>query len=350
MIKKIFKIVIAVLILFILLAGYFAYFGLTTTKFNSIIKDQVKKQSADLDIDIKKVKLHLDIKNLSIKIKTKNPKLILNNSKDIEINEISSNISILSYFQNKFAIKNLLISSKINDISSYIDLYKYINNSIQLIILKQVFKKGDAQLNININFDNDGKIRDNFNLSGKFLNTELRMPNNKNIKELNFKFNVKDKNYKFEKILFKFNEINFNSEFINIHKKKDKFYVNGNFKNKKNKINTDLILLIFNNNLEKFDFSNTRFESTSDFTFNISKKFKIKNLKINSKVSLDKLILKPDLNKIRNYIKDYNNLLNLKENKLNIKYSKKEFFIDGSSEIYIGENSKSLIKYQIKKK
>ena len=118
MIKKIFKIVIAVLILFILLAGYFAYFGLTTTKFNSIIKDQVKKQSADLDIDIKKVKLHLDIKNLSIKIKTKNPKLILNNSKDIEINEISSNISISSYFQNKFAIKNLLISSKINEISS----------------------------------------------------------------------------------------------------------------------------------------------------------------------------------------------------------------------------------------
>ena len=112
MIRKIFKIVIASLILFILLVGYFAYFGFTTTKFNSIIEEQVKKQSTNLDIDIKKVKLHLDLKNLSIKIKTKNPKLILNNSKDIEINEISSNISISSYFQNKFAMKNLSIKSK----------------------------------------------------------------------------------------------------------------------------------------------------------------------------------------------------------------------------------------------
>ena len=117
MIKKIFKILIAVLIIFILLVGYFAYFGFTTTKFNSIIKDQVKKQSVDLDIDIKKVKLHLDLKNLSIKIKTKNPKLVLNNSRDIEINEISSNISISSYFQNKFAIKNLSVKSKKNEIN-----------------------------------------------------------------------------------------------------------------------------------------------------------------------------------------------------------------------------------------
>jgi len=349
MIKKIFKILIAVLIIFILLVGYFAYFGFTTTKFNSIIKEQVKKQSVDLDIDIKKVKLHLDLKNLSIKIKTKNPKLILNNSKDIEINEISSNISISSYFQNKFAIKNLLINSKNNEINSYIDLYKYINNSIQLIILKQIFKKGDAQVNININFDDNGKIRDNFKVSGKFLNTELKIPNNKNIKELSFNFNFKDKNYKFKKILFKFNGINFSSELLNIHKKEEKFFVNGSLKNKKNKINTDLILLIFNNNLEKFDFSDTRFVSTSEFSFNLNKKFKIKNLEINSKLNLDKLITKPDLFKIKSYIKNYNNLVNLKENKLNIKYSKKEFTVDGSSEIYINENSKNLIKYQIKK-
>ena len=64
MIKKIFKIVIAVLILFILLAGYFAYFGVTTSKFNGIIKDQIKNQNSDLDIDLKKVKLHLDLKNI----------------------------------------------------------------------------------------------------------------------------------------------------------------------------------------------------------------------------------------------------------------------------------------------
>ena len=115
--------------------GYFAYFGVTTSKFNGIIKDQIRNQNSDLDIDLKKVKLHLDLKNISIKIKTKNPIIILNNSDNIELNEISSNISISSYFQNKFAIKKLSIKSKNNEISSYINFFKLKRISYNLFCL-----------------------------------------------------------------------------------------------------------------------------------------------------------------------------------------------------------------------
>ena len=109
MIKIFSKILIFVLTFFLLFIGYFTYFGFTTSKFNTIIKNQVKKQNNELDINLKKVKLHLDLKNFSIKIKTKNPKLILNKSKDIEINEISSNISISSYFQNNVYLLQLIL-------------------------------------------------------------------------------------------------------------------------------------------------------------------------------------------------------------------------------------------------
>ena len=349
MIKNFLKILILILILFLLFIGYFAYFGFTTSKFNSIIKDQIKKQNNDLDIDLKKVKLHLDLKNISIKIKTKNPKIILNNSNDIELKEISSSILLSSYVQNKFAIKNLSIRSKNNEISSYINFYRLTNNSIQLILLNQFVKSGMAQINADLNFDDSGKIKSNYNLTGKILNAKLQILNNKNIKELNFNFSIKDNDYKFEKILFRFNEINFNSEFLNIQKKNDKFFVKGNLKNKKNKINNDLILLIFNDNLENFDFSNTKFDSISEFTFDLSKKFKIRNLKVDSKLNLDELILKNDLYKIKNYIKNYNNFINLKENKLHIKYSKQKILIDGSSDFYIDDNFKNLIKFQIEK-
>ena len=349
MIKNFLKILILILILFLLFIGYFAYFGFTTSKFNSIIKDQIKKQNNDLDIDLKKVKLHLDLKNISIKIKTKNPKIILNNSNDIELKEISSSILLSSYVQNKFAIKNLSIRSKNNEISSYINFYRLTNNSIQLILLNQFVKSGMAQINADLNFDDSGKIKNDYNLTGKILNAKLQILNNKNIKELNFNFSIKDNDYKFEKILFRFNKINFNSEFLNIQKKNDKFFVKGNLKNKKNKINNDLILLIFNDNLENFDFSNTKFDSISEFTFDLSKKFKIRNLKVDSKLNLDELILKNDLYKIKNYIKNYNNFINLKENKLHIKYSKQKILIDGSSEFYIDDNFKNLIKFQIEK-
>ncbi len=349
MIKNFLKILILIFTLFLLFIGYFAYFGITTSKFNSIIRDQIKKQNSNFDIDLKKVKLHLDLKNISIKIKTKNPKIILNNSDNIELNEISSNILISSYFQNKFAIKKLSIKSKNNEITSYINFYRLANNTPQLILLNQVLKSGMAQINVDLSFDDSGKIKNNYSLTGKISNAELRIPKNKNIKELNFNFTVYDNNYKFEKILFKFNAIKFNSEFLNIQQKNDKFFVKGNLKNKKNKINSDIILLIFNNNLESFDFSNSKFDSTSEFSFDLSKKFKIRNLKVDSKLNLDELILKYDLYKIKNYIKDYNNLIKLKESKLNIKYLEKKFLIDGTSEFYIEENFKNLLNFKIVK-
>ena len=259
MIRKLFKTLLIILTLFLMLIGYLSYFGLTTSKFNSFIKDKIKKQNSDLDIDLKKVKLHLDLKNLSIKIKTKNPKIIIKNSEKIELNEISSNILLSSYFQEKFAIKNLLIESKKNEIKNYINFYKNIDNSLQLVLINQLIKNGKAQINIDLNFDDSGKIKKDYKLSGKVLNAEIKVQKNKILKDLNFDFLVKDKNYRLEKILFKFHKISFNSEFLNIEKKNKKFHINGNLKNKKNKINNDLILLIFNNNLENFDFSNSKF-------------------------------------------------------------------------------------------
>ena len=348
MIKNFLKVLTLILILLTIFLGYFAYFGITTSKFNKIIKDQIKNQNNNLDIELKKVKLHLNLKNISIQIKTKNPKIILSNSDNLELKEISSDISITSYFQNKFAIKNLSIKSKNNEIESYIDFYKLNNkNTFQIILLKQVLKGGIAKINADLYFDDLGKIKNNYTLTGKISNAKLQIPYN--IKKLNFNFTVKDNNYKVENILFEFNKIKFNSEILNIKQKNKKFHVNGNLKSEENKINNDLILLIFNNTLKNFDFSNSKFETNSEFSFDLSKKFKIENLKFNSILNLDKLILKYDLYKIKNYIKNYNNLIKLKKNKINIKYSEKKFLINGSGEFYIDEGSKNLLKFNISK-
>ena len=349
MIKNLIKIIFLILGLFTLFIAYFSYFGISTNKFNSIIKEQIKKQNNELDIDLKKVRLHLDLRNISIKIKTKNPKIILNNSKDIELKEISSSIFLSSYIKNKFAIKNLSIKSKNNEISSYINFYRLTNNSIQLILLNQFIKSGVAQINADLNFDEFGKIKNNYNITGKISNAKLQINNKKNIKKLNFNFSIKDKNYNLEKIFFSIDKINFNSEFLNIQKRKNKFFVKGNLKNEKNKIDNNLILLIFNKNLENFDFSNTKFDSISEFSFDLSKKLKIQNLKVETKLNLDEIILNNDLYKIKNYIKNYNNFVKLKENKFFIKYSKQKILLDGSSEFYINDDFKNLINFQIEK-
>ena len=348
MIKNLLKVAILLLISLFLFIGYFAYFGITTSKLNTFIKDQIKKKNNDLDIELKKVKLHLNLKNITIKILAKNPKIKLNNSAYLNLNEISTNISVFSYLQKKFAIKNLLIKSKSNEIQSYINFYKLNNkNTLQIFLLNQALKNGVAQINAELYFDDNGKIKNNYILSGKIINAELQIPNN--IKELNFDFTIKDKIYKLEKILFTMNKIKFNSEKLNIKKDNKKFYLDGNLKSEKSKINDELILLIFNKSFENIDFSNSRFNLNSDFSFELNKKFKIKNLKVNSKLNIDELILKTDFYPFVNYINNYNNSINLKDNELNINYSKQKYLIDGTSKFYIEKEYNNKMKYKISK-
>jgi len=349
MIKIFSKILIFVLTFFLLFIGYFTYFGFTTSKLNTIIKNQVKKQNNELDIDLKKVKLHLDLKNFSIKIKTVNPQIIINNSDNIDLVEISSSILISSYFQNKFVLKNLVIKTNENKISSYINFYRLSNSTLGYVLLNQLVKSGTAKINVDLNFDDFGKIKKNYNLKGKIINAEVQTPDNDNIKALNFNFSIKENDYKLDKILFKFKKINFNSEFLNIKQENNKFSIKGKLSNKKNKINNDLILLIFKNNFQNIDFSNSNFISNSEFTFDLNKKFKIKNLKISSKLNLDDLILKYESYKIKDFIKNYNNLISFKKSEINFKYSNEKFFIDGSSEYYIDKNFKDLIQFKIEK-
>ncbi len=349
MIKNIFKIIITISIIIILCIFYLSYFGINTSKFNSLIIDQIKNQNSKLDIDLKKIKLHLDLKNISIKIKTQNPALIINKSKIIDLDEISSNISIKSYFQNKFAIKNLSIRSKNNDIKDFIEFYRVSTNTPQIILLNQIIKKGNIKLKANLNFDQSGKVNKDYKISGNVTNAEFGLIKFKNIKGINFNFKITDKNYDLKNILFNLNKTKFNSDFINIQKKDKNFFFEGNLKNKNDNVDEDFFSFFFKNNLNNFDFSNSKFDSISKFSFNLSKKFKVKNLIINSDVNINELTFNHKIEKLKNYINGYENKVKLSKNKLKIKYENKKIILNGSSELYIAENEKNTIDFKILK-
>ena len=349
MIKKIFKIIILIVILIVLFIFYFAYFGLETSKFNSLIKEQIKKQNSELDINLNKVKLNLDLKNISIKIKTLNPTLVLANKNDIELEEISSNISIKSYFKDNFSIKNLSFNTSDNKIKDYINFYKLFNKTPQIILINNILKSGTVKISANLNFDKEGKIRKDYILSGSVKNAEITNLR-KNIKKLNFDFKITDRNYDLKKINFNFSEVLFNSDFLKIQKRNKLFFIEGNLKNKKNKLNNDFLKLFFHDeNLNKFDYLNSKFDSTSKFSFQLTNKFKIKNLILNSDLNLDELVLNYELDNIKNYLNEYDNNIKFEENKFKIKYKSNYFEINGTSELYIKEEKKNLLNFNITK-
>ena len=105
MVKNIIKFTSFVIILIITALLYLSYFGIETSKFNSEIKKQIKNKYDFVDLNFNKIKLLLDLKDLSVKLQTKNIDLNIYNNK-ITINKLSTKISIVSYFNNKFAIEN----------------------------------------------------------------------------------------------------------------------------------------------------------------------------------------------------------------------------------------------------
>ena len=114
MTKKIIKFLAFISTLLIIFCVYLVIFGLETTRFNSLIKKEVKNQNNRLSIDLKKVKLHLNLKNFSLKIKTNDPILIIDKDKKILLQEITSNIKITYYFRNKFILSKITIMTNYN--------------------------------------------------------------------------------------------------------------------------------------------------------------------------------------------------------------------------------------------
>ena len=55
MIKNIFKLIVIVIVFIIFIIFYLSFFGIKTSKFNSIIKEQVKKQNTQLNIELEEM-------------------------------------------------------------------------------------------------------------------------------------------------------------------------------------------------------------------------------------------------------------------------------------------------------
>ena len=71
MIKRFIKYSVYLLLIIIISLLYLTYFGVETKKFNQLIKDEIIKDNTDLDLEIKKVKLVLKPKTLSVGLETK---------------------------------------------------------------------------------------------------------------------------------------------------------------------------------------------------------------------------------------------------------------------------------------
>jgi len=330
MIKNIIKIISIIIAILLILIFYLNIYGINTTQFNSFIKKEINSYNNQLDIELKKVKLILNLKDFSLSIKTLDP-LLLYENQSIKLKELSTNLSIKAYLDKNFVIQKLFVKSDENEVKNLIKIYKSIKNSPQLYLLDKMFKKGLITANIIINFNEAGEINNDFSIYGTLTNTKIKFLNENNLNDLNFEFKIKKNNYILKNILFEFKDIGFESDQIKVNQKKGSYIINGNLKNNKNTINKNLISLFPSEYFEQFNFEKTSFNSDNNFSFNVNRKFKINDLKVNSKIYLDNLIYNNDSIKLKNYLPEYQGSISLNKNNFNINFSKNNLKIEGKS-------------------
>ena len=338
MIKRILYFIIILLITGI---SYLSYFGLSTNKFNSRIENKIKESYPNINVELQNVKILLDILKLSINLETKSP-IIFVGKEEIKLEEISTTYNIKSIFIKEFAISNLFFHTNRNKVKKIIKLIRANEDSPQLFILDKIVKDGDIKILAKFNFDDKGKlIQDDYEIISTISDLSLKLLNKAEVKNLSFNFNYTHNNIKLYKLSSDYSGLKLSSDSIVINKQNEKFLVKGNLKSLENTIPKEILSII----LKDYNFENVVLSSDSDFSFNISKKFKISNLKINSKINLKEINFNFVNKNIKKFIPNFDNNFKFFNHLININY-KDKIILDGSGEFQIGDQ-KDKIKYYV---
>ena len=329
MIKRILYFIIFLLIVSI---GYLSYFGISTNKFNSSIENKIKESYPNINVRLQNVKVLLDVFKLSLNLETKKP-VIFVGKEDIKLEEISTIYNIKSFFNKDFAISNLFFNTEANKIKKIIKLIRANKDSPQLFILEKIIKDGDVKILAKLKFDDSGKlIQDDYEIILTINDLHLKLLDKTEITNLSFNANYTNNNFRIYKLRSDYLGLKFSSDSINIEKQNENFLVKGNLKTLESSIPKDILSIV----IKDYNFENAALSSNSDFSFNIKKKFKISDLKINSKVNLKKVDLILENKNIKKYIPNFENNFKFLDHSINVKYENK-IIIDGVGEFQIGD-------------
>jgi len=336
-ISKFFLILIFLIGIFII---YLSTFGIETDKFNNQISNKILQIDKNLEVELKKIKLVLDPFSLKINIKTVGSKLKKKN-KIIEIENIITQISLKSLISNEFSIENLQISTKSLEIKNLISFLRSFQNTPELFVLEKIISKGYLIADIELEFNSNGKIKDNYKINGLIKDTKLSFLNKYDIQNLDFIFDFQENYLSISDVTFSLNNLKLLSEKILIKKINDQFSIGGNINNKNLDIDKKNIDLLIKPLLPKINLEKLKFSSNNNFLLKINKKFEVDDFTLESKISIDEFSIINTLN-LKNFLPNIKENLKFSDHELSIKYIEEGLYIEGNGDVLLQDNNDSL--------
>ena len=333
--KNIIKFLSTFSVLLILIISYLSLVGLNTKKFNNQIKEKVTQINKNLEIELKKIKLTLDPFNFKINAKTVGVN-ILYKKKPLELEYIKTQISLISLLKKKFVSSKLELSTRSILLKDLVSFIKTSANKPELFILENATKNGQVIVNMEVNFDENGNVKQDYKIKGSLKDGKIKLSKNYNFEKINFFLNVNNKIFSFKDLSFVTSKTKFFSNNLKIIQQKDNFLFEGEIENKNSNLNKELLELL-NLDSKNLNFINTNFFSKNKFSFNVDNKLKINDLNIISEIKVNKSEYpKPIL--LDNYFHDVNNLIDIKDHIIKIKYKKNDLLLKGSGKIKLDKD------------
>ena len=295
--KIIFRTLISIFFIISASVIYLSTIGIKTNKLNDQISNKIKNINENLDVELKDISILIDPFRFKINLKSLGVNLNYKN-KFIELESIQSEISIKSVFKNQFILTDLDISTKSVEIKKMISFLRAITNNPKLYIAEKFVKRGFLIADISLEFDNNGNIKKNYEIKGFVKEGKINFLKRYDFSQIDFTFEFFKDELKLDDFKLSLNDKKFFLSGVKVTKDTNKFLFSGNLDNKLIKIDEKEIQELFGSNISEYGFDEINFKSKNQFSFEITNKFKIRNLKINSNIKLDNFIFSRNLLKL----------------------------------------------------
>ena len=337
---RFFFLIIAILLLLVI---YLSTLGLETDKFNKLIKNEINKSNKSLNIELKKIQLKLDPINFNFSAKTIGTKIFYK-GKSLPLEYINAKISFLSLIKKKISSSKLEISTRSVLLKDLITLIRTTSNKPELFFLEESIKKGQVIIDIDLNLDDNGKIKQDYQINAILKDAKVGILKKYNFEKINFSLSANNNVFNFKDLSFTTNESDFFSENLEIIKDKKDYFIKGEIQNENSVLNKELLKL-FNINFNNIEISNVNYESKNIFSFNINNKFKIKNLTLDSDIFVSNLDYKRP-NIFNDYLQNKQDTFQIKDHNIKLIFKKDNLVVDGFGLIKT-ENKFDDIRYKV---
>ena len=262
---------------------FLTYFGLETDRFDGLIKGKANEVNRYVKLEFQKTKIHLNLREFNLAVKLQNPKILIKGN-EIHLSKLDMFLSLKSFFTSDFLLKRAEVAFVKNDIK---DLTKISNIFLPKIInkrLNKIFSKGSLEGEFIIPFEADGSIGKDYGFSGKVSDALINLTKEFSIKDLTTEIkNIKRNENNVFKIIIKkgsIYDLELANSVINIKPEKYETKIKSSLRTngKLNFSQIKKISSLFALNIDNFENINGNVDFTTNFNFDLSKRFKIKNL------------------------------------------------------------------------